>query len=448
MAGIRLSGAVSGVGRWGLRADRLLTRRRVRLYSVFLIAAGVLSLTLSSVMRIVDPAGQGAFLPDYLAHWTGGALLVAGETGGLYDPLRQLAFQSGAVGVSSHLAWFVSPPVVAALYAPLTLLPYTLSGFVWLAVSASLLIWCLLSLAPFLAPRLMLARRTTVLLAVAASPPVYELLGGGQDSAFALAIWLLGIRLLTAHRHAWAGAVLGLGCTKPQLVIVVPLVLLATRNYRALAAFAAVGTAFLAASVALVGPDGMRAWVEALGSGLYQEQVQHGQAWKMISLPALMLGSVPEQAGVWLTTALTGAALPAAAGILLLRLHRRSPGPADPRAVWVGALATTVAFSPHLAVYDGVLLLPVALYLLQHRPSTFVRVSVAAAFALMWLAPALHLAAAAVPALSAALNAPWSAIPVTALWWASLQHLTPRGPAQAGRQAPATGTGPGADRSL
>ena len=69
-------------------------------------------------------------------------------------------------------------------------------------------LWCVLSLKT-LAPRLMLQKRSLVVLAVLGSPAVLELLGGGQDSAVILAVWLISIRLLSSHHPIWAGVILG-----------------------------------------------------------------------------------------------------------------------------------------------------------------------------------------------------------------------------------------------
>ncbi len=406
-----------------LRFDSLITDERLRLYPIVFVIGSALGVTLSSIVRLADPTIQGSFMPDYLAHWTGGGLLLSPDPSRLYDTGAQFAYQTAALGTEVPLSWFVSPPIVAAFYAPLASLPYNVSGILWLLLSTSLLIWCALSL-KFLAPKLMLRRRRVVVLAVLASPPVFELLGGGQDSAFILAVWLVGIRLLSSQRNVWAGVVLALGFAKPQLVVLVPLIFLATRNVRALASFAATCGLMLGISIGLVGMDGLVRWSEALSSPLYMEEVQQGQAWKMVSLPALAQALLPETWGAWMAPVLTTAALPIGAGILLLHLRRAHKlAEVNRTAMWIATLATTAIFSPHLATYDAVLFFPVVLFLLERWPSAVVRVSTVAAFALVWMAPVLHMAAASLPWPFAAIDAPWSAIPLAALWMASLKAL-------------------------
>jgi hypothetical protein len=405
--------------------DRLITSERLRLYPRVFLAGSVLGVTLSSFGRIADPSILGPLMPDYLAHWTGGGLLLSGDSARLYDPETQSAFQTRAIGTEVPLSWFVSPPIVAALYAPLALLPYNLSGLIWLVVSATLLVWCTLSLRTF-APKLMMRKRGVVILAVLGSPIVFELLGGGQDSAFILAVWLLGIRLLRSGHSYWAGAVLGLGFAKPQLVILVPLVLLANRNYRALAGFVTVCALLLGITVGLVGFDGLRQWVSALASPLYQEQVQHGQAWKMVGLPSFVLALLPPAWGTSIAPIVTAAALPIGAAILLLRLFKVRKLEVDSRAIWIATLATTAAFSPHLATYDAILFIPVIVYLLERRSSPALRVSAVAAYGLLWLVPVLYMAAAPLPWPLSVIDAPWSAIPFAFIWLESVRALTPR----------------------
>lgn len=402
-----------------LRVDALITPDRLRVYPVLLIVAGAVGLLAGSLARIADPGMQGAFLPDYLAHWTGGRLLLDGAAN-LYDPATQAGLQARELGVEVPLAWFVSLPVVAALYAPLALIPYNLSGAFWFVMNSALMMSCFVSLR-FLAPRLMQHRRKTVLLCALAAPPTFEALGSGQDSAFVLAVWLVAIRLFGGGYAGWAGAVLGLGFTKPQLVLVVPLVLLVIRSYKALAAFAVSVCAVAAASVSLVGVDGIRQWSTALASPLYMSEVQEGQAWKMTGLPSLVQALLPADWGQAIAPVLTLASLPIGAAALLVVLIRRGRS-ADATAVLTATLATSLVFSPHLLTYDAVLFIPVAVFLLDRRPSAGLRVAVVCAFVLMWLVAPLHLAASTAPWLSA-LDAPWSALALAAIWVASLRAV-------------------------
>ena len=414
------------------RVDGWITPERLRLYPLFFVVASAIGVALSSAVRIAAPGIQGAWMPDYLAHWTGGKLLLSPNAGNLYDPQVQNALQQSVLGVDPALSWFVSPPIVALFYAPLALLPYTLSGMVWMVISTGLLVWSVLSLRT-LAPGLMARKRRVVILAVLASPVVFELLGGGQDSAFILAVWLVGIRLLSSQHPVWAGAVFGLGCAKPQLVVVVPLLLLLTRNYRALGSFAAVGALFAGVSKVVAGPAGLQQWLAALASPLYMDQVQHGQAWKMLGLPSFVQAFLPPASESWFSPLLTVLPLPLGALILIVQILRLHNYHVETPAMWIAALATTAVFSPHLASYDAILFVPVIIYLLERRPTALVRVSTVAAFFLIYVSPALHFAAVNVPWPLSAVEAPWAALPLAAIWLESLRHLRASAVEKSGR---------------
>ncbi|SLK01496.1 Protein of unknown function [Arthrobacter sp. P2b] len=359
-------------------------------------------------------------MPDYLAHWTGGRLLLMPGIGSLYDPEVQSALQSTSVGTDVPLSWFVSAPVVAVFYAPLALLPYNLSGLIWLLISSTLLVWCVLNLRT-LAPGLMARKKSTVILSVLSSPVVFELLGGGQDSAFILAVWLVGIRLLARQHSLWAGAVFGLGFAKPQLVVVVPLIFLVSRNYRALASFVATCALLLGISVAVVGPGGFQQWLATLGSSLYMQEVQQGQAWKMVGLPSFAHALLPPEWGTWIAPGLTLLPLPVGATILIVHILKKRTTETTP--VWIAALATIATFSPHLAVYDAILFVPVIVFLLERQASPVLRVCTVGAFGLLYATPALHLAAALLPWPLTILGAPWAALPLAVVWWQSIRYL-------------------------
>jgi Glycosyltransferase family 87 len=394
----------------------VLSRERVRNYSTIFALGSLLALGSSTVLRLVNPARFGVALPDYLAHWTAGRMVLDGLAAVLYSPQAQWEVQSQLAGTRGHLAWFVSPPFVAGLYAPLALLPYAASAVVWTAISLGVLSACVSRMGEFCAT-LWATERRLIILVIAASYPVFELLGGGQDSALSLAVWMAGMHLIARNRDATAGAVFALGLIKPQLVVLVPVVFLAQRRWRALAAFAVTGALIILGGVALVGWDGMTAWLDAIGSPLYAHEVTVGQSWKMASFPALATAlASPLGTG---TASVVGYVLAGVMGVVfVLWAGRRGPSQS---ALLPAALATTVAASPHLVLYDAVLFIPVVLVLLENRWTTRrVRVSVAFAFVLAWLAPALHAVVATVGESIGVLDAPWVAIPIAVLWWRML----------------------------
>lgn len=230
-----------------------------------------------------------------------------------------------------------------------------------------------LKLARPLAPNLTMARWRMVVLVCFASQPVLELLGGGQDSAFHLLVWVAGTRLVLAHRDVSAGVVFALGLGKPQLFFLVPVVLVLQRRFRSLAAWVSTAGVLAVISVAMVGVDGVQEWLMLPFRDAYRDAVQVGQSWKMEGLPSLVTSLMPpglaREAGV--------VSLLASVVILALFIDacRRWPASHGDVGMWAFAAVTTVLVSPHVVVYDLVLLLPAVLYLLERENTPTVRVS-------------------------------------------------------------------------
>jgi hypothetical protein len=386
------------------RVDSLITRERVRNYSwILLITSLVVAVPHAALGRFPVALSGEIVFPDYLAHWTGGRLLLEGREDMLYDPAFQLEFQRAAVPGTPGLSWFVSPPVAAGMYLPLAWLPYGTSALLWTGLMVGAFALCLRLVRPLVRTR---SRDFSLLvLAFTATPAVFEVLGAGQDSLAALLILVVGLRLLLAGRDGAAGATLALGIVKPHLFVLVPVALLIQKRYRASGAFVGVAFALVLASVAVVGVQGWLNWVNAISSPLYAEAVQVHQTWKMQSVSALGTALGAPHVIAYATLAIGCVAL--AVGL------NRSRG--DTEHVWALTLMTTVVFSPHVMVYDLVILLPVATYCLTRLNIRSVRVLAVLTILLLWSVPIRQLAARH-DDMWTLLAAPWSAVTLLLLW--------------------------------
>jgi alpha-1,2-mannosyltransferase len=400
---------------WSARLDRLLTRERVRAYSGVLLAVMGL-LLLASLLG--GPPGRDVFgrpyLPDFVGHLTGGWLLQQGAHARLYDPVTQHAVQARFLG-NGEADLFLSPPLTALLYLPLTVVPPAAAAALWTLLTLALLAAASRLLRP-LVHGLEDARWRTALLAMAATQPVIELLGSGQDTALSLLLWLGGIRLALARRDMAAGVVFALGLFKPQLFVLPPLVLACLGRPLALGAWALTAGSLAALSLALVGTHGLASWIALLRSDAYREGIVGAQSWKMHSLPALLRELAP------------AALAPSAsvlAGVLALvliayvahsawRMRRRAPG--DEAALWMLALITTVLVSPHLFAYDLALVLPAALLAFERGGGQSVRLALAALAVLTWTSPIRHSLVETASWPAAWIGASWSALPLAVLW--------------------------------
>jgi hypothetical protein len=410
--------------------DRRITARRVRGYAVLFLLAWVGSLAGSVVLGRPPLNALGKpILPDFLNHWSGGRLLLDGLAGELYSSRAQVTLQVQVIGPSAELYWFVGPPFAALLFLPFAALPYLPSTLAWTLCSTLLLVLAARLARPLL-PELGRREWGALLLVGAASQPTYELIGSGQDSALNLLLWIAGIRLALARRELLAGAVFALGLHKPQLFFLVPLVFLCWGRWRALAGWALTAGLLGGVSLLLVGLDGVRAWLALLASPLYREAVQADQAWKMQSLPALLTALAPrELAGAAESLGLIiGLGLVALFGWQARRLRRA--GAEQELTLWAFACLTTLIASPHLGLYDFILVLIPAAVLVARANERAVRLALLAIFALTWTLALRHGFVLNAPWPLTVFGASWTAAPLLVLW-SALHRVAERAPGTA-----------------
>ncbi|WP_374967931.1 glycosyltransferase family 87 protein [Terrabacter sp. BE26] len=352
--------------------------------------------------------------PDYSARWTAGRLLLTGHLDQLYDPAVQASLQHGELGTSG-LSWFVSPPFVAGLFAPLATLPYALSCAVWTVSSLASLLLALKLLRPW-APPVLASRWRLFVVIVCSSYPVVELVGGGQDTAVVLLAVVAGMRLVEAGHLLTGGALLALGCMKPQLVFLIPLLLLVQRRFRAVAGFLGTVLLLLTASLLMVGVDGVGQWLRLPTSPHYVQAVQLDQAWKSVSASAWLTAVAPSSWGS------TWQSLATAAGLVLVIPGLRAMRGARPSSAtgWVITLTTTVVASPHVMAYDLVLLIPAVVLLAGLAWTAATRTALAGIYTLSWTITPLHALAGAWPWPLDVVGSPWVAVPLVVLWASAL----------------------------
>jgi hypothetical protein len=159
----------------------------------------------------------------------------------------------------AELARYISPPPVAWLAVPLTLLPFQVAYFVWSALLLGALGWTWYLAAPGAGP----LRLVHLAAAIGWLPVIYGL-QLGQPGLF-VALGVAGCyTLLRRGRPFWAGVALGALVLKPQLAFLVPAALLVSGRYRAFwGSVVAIGAlAVLAALV--VGPEGISTYQQRL----------------------------------------------------------------------------------------------------------------------------------------------------------------------------------------
>ena len=279
---------------------------------------------------------------DFVSYWAGAQLAVDGDPAGAYDLALHRSVELGAIPLRGALP-FAYPPCFLLLLAPFGLLSYPVAAFDWVLLGFAAYCAALRRWAPAM-PWLALS-----------FPPLLVNVITGQ-AGFLSAAALIGGLVLLPRRPLVAGLLLGLLVMKPQLGLVLPLALLAGREWRALAGAAASAAGLAALSLLVFGWTPWQAWLA--NAGLIASIASEGLAgWhRMASVyGALRLAG----SGAGLAWTLHAAVALAAAAAAALLWHRRVELEAR-----VGALAAATALaSPYLFVYDMLILVAPFLWL-------------------------------------------------------------------------------------
>lgn len=276
--------------------------------------------------------------------------------------------------------YYVTPPPVAWLLAPLALLPYPAAFYTFAAVN------CVVFAAAgwVAAPGDRLTRATLIMLS-AATYPFLIALQMGQITIVLAALPVLAWWLLRRDRQVLAGLALAPLLVKPQVIYLVPVVLLLHGRFRLTAALA-LGMAVLAVlSLASLGPLGIEQWRSAL-------RLESGEVENQVWTPAFVVGVGVAAYAVEVLAALVVAAIALLAGRQRLEL------------VLAAALAGSLVAAPYHHSSDAVVLLVAAWFYLR-------------ASAPLWHLPWLLFGLASV-----VFTAPWGPAPVLvfALGWLAL----------------------------
>ncbi len=177
----------------------------------------------------------------------------------IYDipTLRSLStgFAGGQTNIDSS-ATYVSPPLLAGLFAPLTALPEPVAYAVWAALSLGGLIWMWHIAAPYSGPA-----KVALLLLALALWPVLDAFYRGQPVLVLLALVAGAWWLADRDRPLAAGVALAVATAlKPQVVYLVPLALLISGRYRVVLGWAAACVVLAVAFVVALGRSGLQSW--------------------------------------------------------------------------------------------------------------------------------------------------------------------------------------------
>jgi hypothetical protein len=328
-----------------------INRRRDDWYRLAAFAIAVM-FVIGAVAAVVL-ARSGSIVADFLSFWAAGHLTAGGQPAMAYDLARHHAVEAEIVSRVGTLP-FVYPPPFLLVVVPFGLLSFWIALAAWIAISAGLYLtasWRMIE------PRFALAQ------AGAAANFVT-----GQNGFLTSAIFVGGTRLISTRPFV-AGAILGLLCFKPQLAILLPVALIAGREWRAIAGGVASSIVLLVAALLLFGTDSYQGFLALLPH--FSQWLSAGRwPWgEMASTFALLRAlGVPTAPALLIHGAIALAAAALTARAWALKLDSRGPILA----------AATLLIPPYLFTYDALLLTIPLGWLLRRR-------SGGARFLLVWI---------------------------------------------------------------
>ncbi len=281
---------------------------------------------------------------DFIGFRSWAALLrAAPRATAIYDFAQVDRFIQAAIPGYPHHYPFAYPPSLLLLIWPLGYLSWRIGALAWMAAGiASYTL--LLAEAPW---------RRQIAIGVLLVPVTALSVAVGQDGLIVAGLLAGGCRFLP-RRPVLAGVLFGLAACKPQFGVLVPVALIAARQWRAIAAAVATVLATVAASGLAFGWQLWIRWPQAL-IALSRFAGENHRLYPMmptVSGNLRVIGAAPEL--IWAAQAL--AAL--ATAIVVWRVwRRRGPGRAASAVLLVGAfLATPYGFFYDLPILNAGLL--------------------------------------------------------------------------------------------
>jgi hypothetical protein len=316
---------------------------------------------------------------DFLVFHAAVRAWLEGKAGLIYDLTAFTDFQNTIYlerfGRPRHFRPFLYPPIWLLMLLPLGALAVGKAAAVFLAGTAAL------------ATAIEGRRDWWGWLAVITSPAAVWAVIAGQNTFLSVALLYGGLRLLDRAPVA-AGILLGLLAYKPQVWLLVPLALLAARQWRALAWALGTVLALSLASLGVFGLDFWRSFFDAAreaGTARFADQMFEHVYMHMVTLVAAarIAGLPPGAAGA---VQLAGSALAALAVWVAFRRHGSG---AARTAVLVSA---TLLVSPYTLNYDLLLLMPAVVALFRRGAAEGFYPGERMLYFLLWLVPTIGLA--------------------------------------------------------
>ena len=292
---------------------------------------------------------------DFLHFYTLGSLARLGRGDLLYDMRAQTEMTRQILPHAPESLYVpLYGPQVSLFFAPFSRLPYSWALAAWL--SANVLIFAFSCYAVWRARPALHENRWTILILAIAFPGFFHLLAWGQTSGLALLCFTVAYLALQRDRRFLAGLAIGSLIFKPQLGVAAAVVFVCAREWKVIAGALAAGSVQLAAAGANYGTEVMRTYCRSLrhiGDVLPLLEPRLYQTHSLRSFWSMLLPWPYLAFALYLVSAL---------GALVLAVRCWRSG-ATLEVRYAALLLASVLVSPHLTVYDLVILAPAFLLL-------------------------------------------------------------------------------------
>jgi hypothetical protein len=290
--------------------------------------------------------------------YASGLALRHAESASLYNFEYQSQLEQSIAGPElTTFNAFITPPFLAWLFVPFSVLPYAWSFVTWSLLSI-LFLWVSIKLLSTEKPIKAFIYSLTWF-------PIFAAISFGENSLLSLFILSLTFWLWRKEKYILAGLASSLLLYKPQLILGVGLLWLLEyrRIWKALFGLVLGGASLVGLCFWLL-PDASRAYLElarnTIPGMIYQDQFP---LWHLHSLRGFWLLLFPGQKWLMEGLSLILSTAGIVAYIYFWRVNRK-----EPDLLFAGAICLTMWITPHAMIYDWSILLIPAILFWQARP--------------------------------------------------------------------------------
>jgi hypothetical protein len=340
---------------WIKSAANWLTPRRIRAHAVILALGlwGVCAVDFGTP-GFFDRAGNIKF-QDFLPFYISAQLIAQGRATDLYNAQVTRESMQAIIGQPTHvLLPNLNGPQMGLFFVPLARFSFPVAARIWIVVSLAVLFVCVHFVwksCPALRPY-----PGMVTLCVIAFPPLFHFFVRAQVSALVVACFTGAFLAFRAERNWLAGFALGLLVFKPQFLVAIPLVLLFAHAWRTLAGLVAAVGAQLVFAWIYFGRAVMHAYIDTLWH--ISRVIDAAE----LSLAPIQMHSFRSFWSLLVPWPQLAFALYVLSSIVIVGLAVGVWKSSAPLALRFSALTlAAVLVSPHLFIYDLIVLIPALL---------------------------------------------------------------------------------------